>query len=105
MKQSKRTFTQDEKEQVFDLWKQGIGFSDIGRALDAAPGTVFIALRETGGIKPKPRKRNSQHLTLAEREEIRVALSAKMSLRAIAKMLKRSPSTISRELNFTNMKS
>ncbi len=98
MKRSKRTFTPDEKEQVFDLWKQGIGFSDIGRALDAAPGTVFTALRETGGIKPKSRTRNSQHLTLAEREEIRVALSAKMSLRAIAKMLKRSPSTIYREV-------
>lgn len=67
--------------------------------LDAAPGTVFTALRQTGGIKPQPRKRNATHLTLAEREEIRVALSAKMSLRAIARMLNRSPSTISREVN------
>jgi len=98
MKRPKRMFTQGEKDLVFDLWKQGTGFSDIGRVLDAAPGTVFTALRESGGIKPKPRKRNVQHLTLAEREEIRVALSAKMSLRAIAKMLNRSPSTISREV-------
>ncbi|WP_156506110.1 IS30 family transposase, partial [Oleiphilus sp. HI0117] len=44
------------------------------------------------------RTRNSQHLTLEEREEIRVALSAKMSIRAIARMLNRSPSTISREV-------
>ena len=41
----------------------------------------------------------AKHLTLEEREEIRVALSAKMSLRAIARMLNRSPSTISREVN------
>lgn len=98
MKREKRTFTQDEKDLVFRLWKQGTGFSDIGRILNAAPGTVFTVLRETGGIKPTPRKRNTQHLTLEEREEIRVALSSKMSLRAIARMLNRSPSTISREV-------
>ncbi|WCE31185.1 IS30 family transposase [Vibrio sp. SCSIO 43137] len=98
MKRAKRTFTQEEKDLVFNLWKQGTGYSDIGRILNAAPGTVFTALRETGGIKPNTRKRNKQHLTLEEREEIRVALSAKMSLRAIARMLNRSPSTISREV-------
>lgn len=98
MKRAKRTFTQDEKDLVFNLWKQGTGFSDIGRVLDAAPGTVFTALRETGGIKPRARTRNAKHLTLAEREEIRVALSSKMSLRAIARLLNRSPSTISREI-------
>ena len=98
MKRAKRTFTQGEKDLVFNLWKQGTGFSDIGKVLEAAPGTVFTALRESGGIKPSPRKRNTQHLKPAEREEIRVALSAKMSLRAIARMLNRSPSTISREV-------
>jgi hypothetical protein len=44
MKRVKRTFTQGEKDLVFDLWKQGTGFSDIGRVLEAAPGTVFTAL-------------------------------------------------------------
>lgn len=38
------------------------------------------------------------HLTLSEREEIRAGLSAKMSIRAIAHSLNRSPSTISREI-------
>ncbi len=98
MKLAKRTFTQDEKDLIFRLWKQGTGFSDIGRVLNAASGTIFTALRETGGIKPNPRKRNKQHLTLEEREEIRVALSAKMSLRAIDPMLNRFPSSISREV-------
>lgn len=36
MKRAKRTFTQDEKDLVSRLWKQGIGFSDIGRILNAA---------------------------------------------------------------------
>ena len=71
MKQLKRTFTPDEREFVFDLWKQGAGFSDIGRIIDAKPGSVFTILRDTGGIKPKVRKRNNTHLTLAESEEIR----------------------------------
>ena len=98
MKRAKRTFNQEKKDLVFKLWKQGTGFSDIGRVVAAAPGTVFTSLRESGGIKPKAETRNSQHLSLSEREEIRVALSAKMSLRAIARMLNRSPSTISREV-------
>ncbi len=73
MKRAKRTFTQNEKELVFNLWKQGTGLSDIGKVLDAAQGTVFTALRETGGIKPRPRTRNTTHLILTERDEIRGA--------------------------------
>jgi len=98
MKRIKRTLTKDEKDLVYDLWKQGAGFSDIGRVIEAQPGSVFTILRETGGIKPRQRTRNTTHLTGEEREEIRVALSTKVSIRAIARMLGRSPSTISREV-------
>lgn len=35
MKRIKRTFTQKEKDLVYDLWKQGAGFSDIGRVIEA----------------------------------------------------------------------
>ena len=94
----KRTFTQDERDIVFDLWKQGAGFSDIGRVIDAKPGSIFTILREHGGIQPDKRTRSTQHLTIDEREEIRAGLSAKMSIRAIARQLNRSPSTISREI-------
>lgn len=94
----KRTFTKEEKNLVYDLWKQGAGFSDIGRVIEAKPGSVFTILRETGGIKPQERSRNTTHLTIEEREEIRAGLSAKMSIRAIARLLGRSSSTISREV-------
>ena len=77
MKRIKRTFTSEERSLVFDLWKQGAGFSDNGRVIEAKPDSIFTVLRETGGIKPKPRSRNITHLTLEEREEIRVSLSAK----------------------------
>lgn len=95
----KRTYTQEEKDLVFDLWKKGAGFSDISRIIDAKPGSIFTILRDNGGIKPDNRKRSLHHLTLDEREEIRAGLSAKMSIRAIARKLNRSPSTISREIN------
>ncbi|ECA5314096.1 IS30 family transposase [Salmonella enterica subsp. enterica serovar Potsdam] len=94
----KRTFTAKEKALVFDLWKSGTGLSEIAKVLDSKPGTIFTMLRDTGGIKPNERKRAVAHLTLSEREEIRAGLSAKMSIRAIAKALNRSPSTISREV-------
>ena len=51
----KRTFTQDERDIVFDLWKRGAGFSDIGRVIDAKPGSIFTILREHGGIQPEKR--------------------------------------------------
>ena len=98
----KRKFTQAERDIVFDLWKQGAGFSDIGRVIDAKPGTIFTILRDNGGIQPEKRRRSSQHLTIGEREEIRAGLSSKMSIRAIARQLNRSPSTISREVNRNN---
>ena len=94
----KRTFTAKEKAFVFDLWKLGTGFSDIAKILNSKPGTIFTMLRDTGGIKPTERRRAVAHLTLSEREEIRAGLSAKMSIRDIARALNRSPSTISREV-------
>tara|TARA_R110000772_G_scaffold178835_3_gene290228 strand:- start:2399 stop:2572 length:174 start_codon:yes stop_codon:yes gene_type:complete len=56
-----RTFTLEEINLVFDLWKQGTGFSDIGRVVEAKPDSIFTVLRETGGIKPKARSRNIKH--------------------------------------------
>jgi len=55
-------------------------------------------LKDTGGIKPNERKRTVALLTLSEWEEIRAGLSSKMSIRAIATALNRSPLTISREV-------
>ena len=94
----KRTFTDKEKEFIFDSWKQGVGFSDIANIMESKPGTIFTILRDTGGIKPKPKKPSPHHLTLSEREEIRTGPSAKKSIRAIAQSLNRSLSTISHEI-------
>ena len=41
MKRYNRTFNNVERELVFDLWKQGSGFSDIVRIINAKPGSAF----------------------------------------------------------------
>ncbi|MFY0418341.1 helix-turn-helix domain-containing protein, partial [Escherichia coli] len=48
----RRTFTAEEKASVFELWKNGTGFSEIANILGSKPGTIFTMLRDTGGIKP-----------------------------------------------------
>ncbi len=46
----RRTFTAEEKASVFELWKNGTGFSEIANILGSKPGTIFTMLRDTGGI-------------------------------------------------------
>ena len=56
----RRTFTAEEKASVFELWKNGTGFSEIANILGSKPGTIFTMLRDTGGIKPHERIPGSQ---------------------------------------------
>ena len=98
----RRTFTAEEKASVFELWKNGTGFSEIANILGSKPGTIFTMLRDTGGIKPHERKRAVAHLTLSEREEIRAGLSAKMSIRAIATALSHTDNAVFLTTDGTN---
>ena len=59
----RRTFTAKEKASVFELWKNGTGFSEIANILGSKLGTIFTMLRDTSGIKPNERKRAVAHLT------------------------------------------
>ncbi|WP_245547492.1 IS30 family transposase [Nocardia brevicatena] len=70
----------------------------IARALDVPTGSVYTALKYHGGIAPAARKPRADHLDAAERETISRGSSAGLSLRAIAELLGRSPSTVSREV-------
>ncbi len=72
--------------------------NSIGRLYDRGSSSIFSVLAATGGIRPRVRKRSRLALTLSEREEISRGLSRGLSLRAIARQLERSPSTISREV-------
>lgn len=99
MKYRTRTFyTNKQKSEMWDRWQRGESMSSIGRYFNRASSSIFPHLAQFGGIRPAARKRSRFALSLTEREEISRGLVAKQSLRSIAKSLKRSPSTISREV-------
>lgn len=73
--------------------------SQIAQSIEKPPATVFSYLQYHGGIQPRHRERSANQLTLEEREEISRGLAANFSIRAIARALSRSPSSISREIS------
>jgi IS30 family transposase len=87
-----------QRSEIWDRWQRGESMSSIGRVFDRHSGSVFSVISPTGGIRPADRKRGKRALSLSEREEISRGLSVMRSLRAIARQLGRSPSTISREV-------
>jgi IS30 family transposase len=84
--------------ELWTRWKSGQSLSEIGRALGKHAGSIFGVLRAKGGIAPQERHRSRQSMTMVEREEISRGLVAGLSLRKIAILLNRPPSTISREV-------
>jgi IS30 family transposase len=73
--------------------------ADIARALERRNKSgVYRVLAVNGGIAPAPRRRAPIALRLEEREEISRGIAAGRSIRLIARGLRRSPSTVSREV-------
>ena len=72
--------------------------SSIGRGFERDSSSIYPLLSRTGGIRPPDRKRSRLSLTLVEREEISRGLKGRLSLRCIARRLRRSASIISREV-------
>ena len=100
MKCSKRRFfTQADKTLMWDRWQKGESLNAIARLLGTSHSAISGVLSKTGGVRPPQKRRSRLALTLAEREEISRGVAAGQSLRTIAKMLGRTPSTISREVN------
>ena len=98
-KQKKRRpgYTAAEVAEVFDRWERGESSVGIARALNRR-WNVYSLLLRYGGIRPRTRRRSVRVLSLAEREEISRGLAAGQSLRSIARVLNRPPSTVSREV-------
>jgi IS30 family transposase len=65
--------------------------SDLGCCRKSVPRLLSLS----GGLPPRERSRASSRLSLAEREEISRGLQRGESRQAIARRLKRAPSTIS----------
>ncbi len=93
-----RRFTEAERRTVWEGWKRGLTLVEIGRGLDRRACSILQLVRREGGFAPRPRRRSTRVLQAAEREEISRGLAAKEGLRAIARRLGRSASTISREV-------
>ena len=91
-------FTDKQKAEIWDRWQRGESMSSIGRRFDRGSSSIYPLLARTGGIRPGERSRPRLALTLTEREEISRGLRAQLSLRSIARHLRRAPSTISREV-------
>jgi len=87
-----------QKAEAWQKWKIGQSLSDIGRALGKHAGSIYRIVSSHGGILPAPRRRSRLALTLTEREEISRGLAANKSIRQIAALIRRPPSTVCREL-------
>jgi IS30 family transposase len=98
-KRTRIKYTKDIRSKIWDQYQQGKSLKSIARLLGTQSSSIYSQLVPTGGIRPPERKRSKHALSMAEREEISRSIVAKLSIRTIASNLKRSPSTISREIN------
>ena len=96
-KERRRGYTAAELAEVFDRWQRGESSGGIARALNRG-SNVYMLLARHGGIRPRTRCRSARALTVAEREEISRGIASGRSLRSIARILSRAPSTLSREV-------
>src|SRR5258705_1429245 len=95
----RRGFTAAEKTELWDRWKRGESLKAIGRAFGKPSSSIYFLVAPHGGIRPAQRRRSRLALTLAEREVISRGVTARQSARSIARLLGRSPSTVSREMS------
>ena len=94
----RRGYTAAEKTELWDRWQRGESLKAIGRAFCKPSSSIYFQLAPHGGIRPAPRRRSRLALTLSEREEISRGIVAQQSIRSMASLLGRSPSTVSREV-------
>ena len=93
-----RGFTWAQRDELWARHLAGKSRRSIARQLGMLPGSVHFIIKSAGGIPPRKRTRSDHALSLTEREVIERALARDASIRAIATMLGRAPSSISREV-------
>ncbi len=88
----------NERNELWARWRRGQSLREIARALRRVSSSVYDIVATEGGVAPRPRRRSRLALTMTEREEISRHLARGLSLRAISDVVRRAPSTISREV-------
>lgn len=94
-----RRFSEEDKETIWDMREAGVPVKRIAKHLGRQNCSIRKFLATTGARRPSARERCPLRLSLGEREEISRGLAAGVSIRAIARGLNRSPSTVCREVN------
>ena len=94
----RRGFTAAEKTELWDRWQGGESLKAIGRAFGKPSSSIYCQVSPHGGFRPVVGRRSRLALTLSEREEISRGIVAQRSIRSIATIVGRSPSTVSREV-------
>ena len=95
----RRGFTSAEKAELWDRWQRGESLKAIGRAFGKPSSSIYAHISPRGGIRPALRRRSRLALTLCERETISRGIATHQSVRSMARLVGRSPSTVSREIN------
>lgn len=99
MKQRPRIYySEAQRATMWERWQRGETLHDIARLFDRGHSSIHRIIAESGGIRPRQRRRSRLALTLREREEISRGMVAGRSIRSIAASLWRAPSTVSREI-------
>jgi IS30 family transposase len=93
-----RGFDAVAKAELWERWRRGESLKAIGRAFGKPSSSIYFQVAPHGGIRPAPRRRSRLALTLSEREEILRGIAGARSMRSIARLLGRAPSTVSREI-------
>ena len=92
-------FSEEDKKAIWDIREAGVPVKRIARHLGRQNSSLRKFIADAGGRRPRARERCALRLSLVEREEISRGLAAGLSIRALARGLRRSPSTICREVN------
>jgi IS30 family transposase len=91
-------YTESQRALMWERWQKGESLQKIAQLFGRDHPSVQGILARTGGMRPAHRRRSRLALSLAEREEISRAVVAGQSIRSVAKVLGRAPSTVSREV-------
>ena len=91
-------YTAAEKAEIWERRRRGESASVIARGMGRHRNAVREYLKQTGGVRPRPRRRSPRELSVVEREEISRGLAAGESCRRIAGRIGRTHTTVSREV-------
>jgi IS30 family transposase len=95
---SRRRFSAEEGRVLWRAWKSGLTLLQTAELLNRPSVSVLSVLRRDGGFAPRTRRRAPRVLQAQEREEISRGLAAGLSVREIARHVRRAASTVSREI-------